>query len=174
MEPFLKSALEPLATRFKQLHDKAVEETNVARSQEPFDRNLLVCAEFGKIFVEAEEIIRSSALLKTEEERNWVRASFVSAYLAGTQSNYFNFITLMDSCVPSIDKVMKAIQNTVPGDIRTLIIAARHLAGAGPITEALQRDVSEQAREACIRVFGRHSEDDIKALIIQHSKCYLF
>jgi hypothetical protein len=89
LELSLKAALEPITARFEQLHDKALEETNVARSQECFDSDLPPCAEFAKLFVEAEEIIRSSPLLKAEEERNWIRASFVSAYLAGTQSNDF-------------------------------------------------------------------------------------
>ena len=53
-----------LGSWFEQLHDKALKETNVARSQEHFDPNLQVCAKFGKIFVEAENIIKSSALLR--------------------------------------------------------------------------------------------------------------
>ena len=116
-------------------------------------------------------------MLKMEEEKNWICVSFVSSYLAGTQSNYFHPTTLTD-CVPSRDEVMKAIQNTVPGDIRTLIMGARHLEEADRImehgSEVFGRDASEQARKACIRVFGRHAEDNIKAFIIQHSRCYFF
>ena len=109
----------------------------------------------------------------------WIRASFLSAYFAGTQSDVF-FPTMLEDSVPSGEEIMEAIQNTVPGDIRTLIMVAHHLKEAKSWTRhenqaSITRNVSEQAREACIRVFGRYEEEKIKALIIQvHSKCYLF
>ena len=60
----LKKTLDPITAWFEQLHDKELEETNAARSQEHFNPDLQVCAKFGKIFVEAENIIKSSALLR--------------------------------------------------------------------------------------------------------------
>jgi hypothetical protein len=173
LELSLKAALEPITARFEQLHDKALEAANVARSQEPFSVDLPACGEFAKIFGEAEEIIRSSTLLKTEEEKNWIRASFVSAHLAGTLTKD------LQDYVPSRGKVLEVIQNTVPGNIRTLIMAAQQLKEAnssiGDESQAfIARHASEQAREACIRVFGRHSEDLLKALILCYSSYRLF
>jgi len=74
---------------------------------------------------------------------------------------------------------MKAIQNTVPGDIRTLVMVAQLLKEAhGSMDEEILAFISpyatEQAREACIRVFGRHSEDVLKALVLRHSNCHFF
>ena len=162
--------MDRISAQFEQLHDKALTETNVARSQEHFDPNLQVCAKFGKIFVEAEEIIKSSPLLKDEEERNWILASFVSAYLAGIQSKYGFFPTTLTECIPPGEEIMKAITNTVPGDMRTLVMAARFVKEPSPtMGDEGQAIVSEQAREACIGVFGRHSEDVIKALVLYHS-----
>jgi hypothetical protein len=125
-----------------------------------------------------EEIVRASPELKTEEEKKWVRASFVSAYFAGTQSNVF-FPTTLDDCVPSGEEIMETIQNTVPGEIRTLIMVAQHLKEAkrwmrDANQASVTRYVSEQAREACIRVFGTHSEDVFKELVFQLSNCPMF
>jgi hypothetical protein len=45
--------------------------------------------------MEAEGFIRRPQLLKTEEEKNWIRASFMSAYMAGAQSEHFVPIMLV-------------------------------------------------------------------------------
>lgn len=89
LELSIKAALDPITARFDELHDKALEESDAARSQERFESDLPACAEFAKLFVEAEEIIRGFPLLKTEEEKNWILASFASAYFAGMQSDLF-------------------------------------------------------------------------------------
>lgn len=174
LELSLKAALDPITTRFEELHDKALEEINAARSQERFQSDLPACAEFAKLFAEAEEIIRDFPLLKTNEEKNWIRASFASAYFAGMQSDLF-FPTMLEDGVPSGEGVMQAIQNTVPGDIRTLVMAARAIKGAqrwmGDEKHAsIIKFASEQAREACIRVFGKHREDVLEALVVKYSK----
>jgi hypothetical protein len=83
--------------------------------QQLSDVDLPECAEFARISLEAEEIIRSSHVLKTEEEKRWIRASFVSAYLPST---------MLNGCFPSGQKLMEAIQSTVPGDFRNLGMAA--------------------------------------------------
>ena len=56
MELSLKATLETITASFEQLHDKALKETNAARSQIFFDSDLSACTEFAKLFVEAEEI----------------------------------------------------------------------------------------------------------------------
>lgn len=174
LELSLTADLEPITARFEEMHDKALEEINAARSTKRFDADLPTCAEFANLFVAAEEIIRNSALLKTEEERNWISASFVSAYLAGTQSNDFFLTTFMD-CVPSKGQVMEAIQNTVPGDMRTLVMVAHQLKEAKRlIRDESEVSITQQAREACTGVFGRHREDVLNALVLRHSQCHLF
>lgn len=69
---------------------------------------------------------------------------------------------------------MEAIQSTVPGDLRNLGMAAEQLKyyrrWMADENEAVNaRCASENAREACIRVFGRQSEDVLTALILMHS-----
>jgi hypothetical protein len=85
---------------------------------------------------------------------------------------------LMD-CVSFGEEVMKTIPNTVPGDIRTLVMVAQQLKEThGSMDEEILTLIipyaTVQAREACIRVFGRHNEDVLKALVLRHSNCYFF
>jgi hypothetical protein len=181
VEHSLKTSLEPIITAcFEQLHDKAKEELIAARfHQQPFDVDLPVCAQFARLSVDAEAIIQSSPVLKTEEEKNWIRASFISAYLAGAESKGFPWKMLND-CFPSLQRVtMEAIQSTVPGDIRNLVMAARQLKDfqrwmGDENEEFITRYASDKAREACISVFGKHDEDALKALVLKYSNLYLF
>lgn len=174
LEHSLRTSLEPIITaRFEQMHDQAQDELISKRSRQPFDVDLPACAEFGKISIEAEGFIRRSQLLKTEEEKNWIRASFMSAYLVGAQSEHFVPI-MLNSCFPSMQKLMEAIQTTVPGDYRNLDLAAPLFkecqSWTGDGNEGFStRHASEQAREVFISVFGRHSEDVLKALVLKHS-----
>ena len=74
---------------------------------------------------------------------------------------------------------MMAIQKAVPGDFRSLIIAAWHYKLARRITghetvSVITQYALEQARDACIKVFGKRCEDVMKALILQLSNYYLF
>jgi len=175
LEHSLRTSLKPIITaRFEQMHDQAQDELMAKRSrQQPFDVDLPACAEFARISIEAEGFIGRSQLLKTEEEKNWIRASFMSAYLAGVQSE--RFVPIMkNSCFPSGQKLLEAIQSTVPGNLRNLLMAAWQFKDSqrwtGDENEAFStRHASDQAREACISVFGRHSEDVLKGLVLKYS-----
>jgi len=175
LEHSLVKSLEPIInTCYEQLHDKAKEELVAARSrQQHFDADLPACAEFARLSADAEAIIRSSPVLKTEEEKNWIRASFVSAYLAAAESRNFLLI-MLNGCFPSWQNVMEAIQSTVPGDIRNLVMAARQLKSlqtwmGDENAESITRYASNKAREACISVFGKHTEDVLRALVFKNS-----
>lgn len=181
LEHSIRTSLEPIITTagFEQLHDQAEDELMAKRSsQQPSDLDLPACVEFGRLSLEAEKIIRRSQLLKTEEEKNWIRASFISAYMAGSHSEHFIPIMLNICCLPSGhslgQKVREVIQSTVPGDTRNLILAAGQFQEYQRWTKDENetfstRHSSEQAREACISALGRHSEDVLKELILKYS-----
>jgi len=68
---------------------------------------------------------------------------------------------------------MVAIQSADPSDFRNFNLAMWLLKNcepcAGDENEALIKQyVSEQVREACISVFGRHSEDAFQALVLHY------
>ena len=98
------------------------------------------------------------------------------AYWAGTQSNEFFNKTLKDP-IPSGHEILHVVVNTVPGGLRTLAMAARELEGLkhwiGNRGWAVELSAKE-AKNACVRVFGKHSEDVIQALIHRHAKTATF
>ena len=83
----VRTALKSLNVLYEQLHDKAMVKS--IPHQQRLNVDLPISAEFANLFVKVEEIIRSSPDLKTGEEKNWIRASYVGAYLKGTQSDEF-------------------------------------------------------------------------------------
>lgn len=180
LEHSLAKSLEPVInTCYEQLHDKAKLELVAARSrQQHFDADLPACTEFARLSADAEATIRSSLVLKTEEEKNWIRAFFVSAYLAAAESKSF-LSTMLNGCFPSWQKVMEAFQSTVLGDIRNLVMAARLLKGLQPWmddenAQVITRYASDMAREACISVIGKNTENVLRALVFKDSNRHLF
>jgi len=168
LEHSFRTSLEPIITQ-------RFDELIAARSD---DVDLQAGAEFLSLSVEAEEIIRRSHVLKTEEEKLWIRASFVSAYLAAMESESF-LSAMLNGRIPSFEKIMEAVQSTVPGDFLNLQLAA----GMFQNFQSLMGDENEafvtghaavQARESCIRVFGRHSEDVLKAIVLKYSNQHVF
>ncbi|KAH9311047.1 hypothetical protein KI387_026082 [Taxus chinensis] len=176
LENFLKPSLRHLHAQFEALHDKALEETNAAKTAgEEFPADLPKSAEFAEVYEKLEQTLAKFRKMK-EEEKNWVRASFVSAYWAGIQSNEFFPKTLEDP-IPSGDEILQAVVSTVPGDVRTFVMAAKQVEGlkhwVGSEGWAVQYSAT-QARDACIRVFGNHGEHVIQALISAHAQCAMF
>lgn len=165
LEHSFRKFLEPIiALKFEQLDDQAKELLAGLDHRESAEMSHRENAEFAMFVPEAEEIIRSSHVLKTEEEKLWIRASFWSAYVVSTMLNSFSW-----------EKLIEAIQSTVPGNRENLGIAARRLKcfrrSMADENKAINaRRASDQAREACVSVFGRQSEDVLNALILMHSK----
>lgn len=168
LEHSFRTSLEPIITqRFDEL-------ISARCSRQLSDVDMEAGAEFLSLSVEAEEIIRSSHVLKTEEERLWIRASFVCPYLvAATESK--NFLSAMlNGSFPSWHKIMEVIQSTVPGDTLNLELTGGMFKNfkllMGEENKAfLMQQKAVQAREACIRVFGIHSEDVLKAFVLKYS-----
>lgn len=165
LEHSFRKFLEPIiALKFEQLDDQAKELLAGLDHRESAEMSHRENAEFAMFVPEAEEIIRSSHVLKTEEEKLWIRASFWSAYVISTMLNSFSW-----------EKLIEVIQSTVPGNRENLGIAARRLKcfrrSMADENKAINaRRASDQAREACVSVFGRQSEDVLNALILMHSK----
>ncbi|GLJ25837.1 hypothetical protein SUGI_0494990 [Cryptomeria japonica] len=177
VEKSLYSVLKPLYSQFEALHDKAVGETNWARaSGREFLTELPKCAEFGEVFLKLEQILAKQSRMK-DEEKKWIRSSFVSAYLAGIQSEEFFPKTLEDP-FPARVEIMQAIQSTVPGDVRTLVMAAHELKEMKGLAGASEQWAVEHsailASQACIKVFGNHRDDVIQELISSYSNCHVF
>lgn len=169
LEHSFRTSLDPVNTlMFEQLHDKASELVAGMSRQPLSDLDLPEAAEFVRLSVMAEEIIMSSPVLETEEEKRWIRASFVPAYILSTMMDR-SFLSLLSG-----QKLREAIRSTDPADLRNLEMAAGELITfrllMGNENESLiTRQASEHAREACISVFGSHSEDVLKALVLKYS-----
>ncbi|GLJ25769.1 hypothetical protein SUGI_0493320 [Cryptomeria japonica] len=115
LEKSLSTVLESVNAQFEGLHHDALQETNTTMSAgQEFPRDLPKCAEFVQVFEKLEQILAKYTTMK-EEEKNWVRASYVTAYLAGMQSYK---LSSMDPIL-SRDEILKAVVTTVPGEIRT-------------------------------------------------------
>ena len=168
MEHSFRTSLDPVNTlMFEQLHDKASELVAGMSRQPLSDLDLPEAAEFAGISVMAEEIIMSSPVLETEEEKRWIRASFVPAYILSTMMDC-SFLSLSEQ------KLREAIRSTDPADLRNLEMAAGELMTfrllMGNENESLiTRQELEHAREACISVFVSHNEDVLKALVLKYS-----
>ncbi|GLJ25759.1 hypothetical protein SUGI_0493190 [Cryptomeria japonica] len=176
LEKPLKAAFKSLNEQFKALRNIALEETNAARSSgEEFPTELLKSAEFARVNEMMEKKLSKYSRMKLEET-HWVRASYVTAYWAGTQSDEFFPKTLEDP-IPSGDEILEAVVNTIPGDMRTLAMAAHQAEGLkqwiGNEGWAVEYSAT-QARDACVRVLGKHNEHIIQALINRHAKSAIF
>ncbi|GLJ25756.1 hypothetical protein SUGI_0493140 [Cryptomeria japonica] len=176
LEKSLGTLLKSLNAQFEALHNKALEETNHARSSgKEFPTKLPKSAEFAKVYEKMEKRLCKDRGMKAEE-KNWVRASYVTAYWAGTQSDEF-FDKILEDPIPSGDEILEAVVNTVPGDLRTLAMAAHQAEGVrqwiGNAGWAIEY-CAKQARDACVRVLGKHSEHIIEALIHRHAKSAIF
>lgn len=168
LEHSFRTSLEPIITqRFDEL-------ISARCRRQLSDVDIQAGAEYLSLCVEAEEIIRSSHVLKTEEERLWIRASFVCPYLVAATVSRNSLSGMLHGSFPSWDKIMEVIQTTAPGDILNLKLAAGMFKNVqllmGDENEAfLTQQKAVQAREACIRVFGKHSEDVLKAFVLEYS-----
>jgi hypothetical protein len=163
LENSFRTSLEPIITiRFEKFYDKE-NKAIVGRSiQQVSDVDLPECAEFARIPLEAEDIIRSSKVLKMEEEKRWIHAYFASTYFLST---------MLNRCFPCGQKFREAIQITDPEDFHNLGMTVRHLKYLQRQTrnenEAfVTRHASDQTKEACTSVFGRHSEYVLKVLVL--------
>ncbi|GLJ25771.1 hypothetical protein SUGI_0493340 [Cryptomeria japonica] len=173
VEKSISTALEGLNAQFEALHHDALEETNAVRSAgQDFPTELPKSAEFAQVFEKLEQILAKFPRMK-EEEKNWVRASYATAYLAGMQSDKLSSV----EPILSRDKILKAVVTTVPGEIRTLAMVAQQLEGLkhqiGIEGSAVDYCVA-QARDICVRVLGIHNEHIILALISRHAKSTIF
>ncbi|GLJ25770.1 hypothetical protein SUGI_0493330 [Cryptomeria japonica] len=116
LEKPLKPAFKSLNEQFEALHNIALEETNSARSSgEEFPTELPKSAEFARVYEKMEKKKSKYRRMKLEET-HWIRASYVTAYWAGTQSDEFFRKTLEDP-IPTGDKILEAVVNTIPGDL---------------------------------------------------------
>ena len=98
------------------------------------------------------------------------------AYWAGTQANEFYEKALNDP-IPSNHEILHAVVNTVPGDLRALAMAARELESSkhGVANRGCTVEISAtEARNACVRVFGKQTENVIQALIQRNAKTATF
>ncbi|GLJ25761.1 hypothetical protein SUGI_0493210 [Cryptomeria japonica] len=167
VEKSISTALESLNAQFEALHHDALEETNAVRSAgQDFPAELPKSAEFAQVSKELEQILAKFPRMK-DEEKNWVRASYVTAYWAGMQWDKLY----------SVDEIVKAVVSTVPGDFRALAMVAQQLEGLkhqiGSEGSAVEY-CAAQARDICVRVLGTHSEHIIQALISRHAKSTIF
>ncbi|GLJ25762.1 hypothetical protein SUGI_0493220 [Cryptomeria japonica] len=164
LEKSLSTALESLNAQFESLRHDALQETNATMSAgQDFPRELPKCAEFVQVFEKMEQVLAKYPRMK-EEEKSWVRASYVTAYWAGMQS--YN-ISSVDPIV-SRDEILNAVVTTVPGEVRTLAMVDQMFEELkqqiGNEGSAVEKFLA-QATDVCVRVFGTHNEQFIGALI---------
>ncbi|GLJ25755.1 hypothetical protein SUGI_0493130 [Cryptomeria japonica] len=158
LERSLRTALESLNAQFESLHHDALQETNTAMSAgQDSPTELPKSAEFAQVFEKLEQILAKYTTMK-EEEKNWVRASYVTAYWAGMQSDKLSSV----DPILSRDKIiLNAVVSTVPGEIRTLAMVDQMLQGLkhqiGNEGSAV-KSFLEQATDVYVRVFGTHGE----------------
>ncbi|GLJ25758.1 hypothetical protein SUGI_0493170 [Cryptomeria japonica] len=164
LEKSLSTALESLNAQFESLHHDALQETNATMSAgQAFPTELPKCAEFAQVFEKMERILAKYPTMK-DEEKNWVRASYLTAYWAGMQLDKLSSV----KPILSRDEILKAVVTTVPGEIRTLAMVDQmfeELKQQIGIEGSAVENFLAQATDVYVRVFGGHSEQFIRALI---------
>eukprot|EP01018_Ginkgo_biloba_P000819 Gb_23533 [translate_table: standard] len=119
-------------------------------------------AEITKFVKELEsKVINSSEYGLNWEEKQWIRASFHTAYMKAIS---YTGNGTHSGTVPTIDNLVDSLKLTDAGYPEILRITAK-LALMQLGTSAQKQDALRMAREACVAVIGNQEEDVINAFI---------
>ena len=106
----------------------------------------------------------------TRLEKQWILAGYSSAFLAKW---YIDMNSIEETVSPNSVAVelMEAMKASVPGQFRTLCVASQlsQIAQQHPVEAAFANRLIQQAKDECIRVYGRQKDHVLEELIMQHS-----